>query len=51
LVECGGARHIEAEVVVEVDRLRGDEPCGRGLLVVGSGEVDVLGHSRSHAES
>jgi hypothetical protein len=51
LVECGGARYVEVEVVVEVDRLRGDESPGRGLLVVGSCEVDVLGCSCSHAES
>ena len=51
LVECGGARYIEVEVVVEVDRLRGDESRGRGLLVVGSCEVDVLGCSCPHAES
>jgi hypothetical protein len=50
LVECGGARYVEVEVVVEVDRLCGKESCGRGLLVVGSREVDVLGHSCSHAE-
>jgi hypothetical protein len=51
LVECGGARYIEVEVVVEVDRLRGDESRGRGLLVVCSCEVDVLGCSCPHAES
>jgi hypothetical protein len=51
LVERGGSCHAEAEMVVEVDRLRGDESCGRGLLVLGSGKVDVLGCECSHAES
>ncbi|HEY2141183.1 MAG TPA: hypothetical protein VGG98_03875 [Solirubrobacteraceae bacterium] len=51
MVERGSSCHVEAEMVVEVDRLYCDELCGRGLLVVGSGEVDVLGCSCSHAES
>jgi len=42
LVQRGGSRHIEVEVIVQVDRLGGDEIGGRGLLVLGSREVDVL---------
>ena len=51
LVECCRACHVEVEMVVEVDRLCGEQSRGRGLLVVGSREVYVLGCSCSHAES
>ena len=51
LVKCRGSRHVEAEVVVQVDRLGCDEAGGRGLLVVGSREVDVLGCACSQSES
>ncbi len=46
-----GSCHVEAEVVVEIDRLCVDEVGGRGLLVLGSREVDVLGRACSRSES